>query len=580
MAKRKRKKLTDQEKEQRLQIREIRNLMKNMGFERLPRIDGKEFVYKDRTSELDDIFYYENILIIGEYTVISEVSKHLLKKKIIYDKINESHREFIKFLYDHPKFTIFKEILDEHILNNYTINQIQIRIFYASKQTVSEDHKSVIEGVCFFDYPIVKYFESIARVIKKSTKYEFLDFLEIPFSVIGENIKSSSTGTINDFSGHILPEEHSSFKDGYKLVSFYIDAKSLIKRAFVLRKDGWRNMDNIGLYQRMFVSSKIRSMRKYLNNEGRVFINNIIVTLPVDKILLKDEDGNQIEFDESGNFENKEDTKVTPATIQIKDEPNLIGIIDGQHRTYAYHEGNDVYEESISKLREIQNLLVTGIIYPKDEHEEKRLKFEAKLFLEINSNQSGASSQLKQEIEFMMNPFSSIAISKYILNKMNSSGPLATMFEEYWFERLKIKTASIISFGLKPLVKLEGVDSLFHSWSNTEKEKLKSDDSAYELLQEYKNYCTDKVRDLFRALREKSTKERWKMDRTDPNAMLNVTSINGVLICLRLLIENGKNIEIDSFRTGFDKLGHFNFKGYKSSQYRKMGEDIYAKCFE
>ena len=76
--KRKAKKLTDEQKAQRLQEREIRNLMSNIGFKKFPRIDGKEFVYKDRTSEMDDIFYFENILLITEYTIGSP-GKHLLE---------------------------------------------------------------------------------------------------------------------------------------------------------------------------------------------------------------------------------------------------------------------------------------------------------------------------------------------------------------------------------------------------------------------------------------------------------------------------------------------------------------------
>ena len=42
---RKRKILTQQEIEQNFQKKEIRNLMSNIGFSRVPQIDGKHFVY-------------------------------------------------------------------------------------------------------------------------------------------------------------------------------------------------------------------------------------------------------------------------------------------------------------------------------------------------------------------------------------------------------------------------------------------------------------------------------------------------------------------------------------------------------
>ena len=79
--------LTEQQKEQNLQRKEIRDLMLNIGFSRFSKIDGKNFVYDGRTSELDDLFYLENILVIMEYT-IGDPSSHLLNKKIFYDKVN------------------------------------------------------------------------------------------------------------------------------------------------------------------------------------------------------------------------------------------------------------------------------------------------------------------------------------------------------------------------------------------------------------------------------------------------------------------------------------------------------------
>ncbi|MDQ6756880.1 MAG: DGQHR domain-containing protein [Bacteroidota bacterium] len=572
-------KLTEQDKEQNLQQKEVRNLMENMGFSRAPSIDGKEFVYDGRTSELDDIFYYENIVVITEYTV-GTAGTHLLKKKIIYDKINENPSEFIKFLLNDKKFKSFTTVYNKSVLSKYTLNQLQIRIVYASKQSLSKEHKGLTKSVYYFDYSIIKYFESISKVIKKSSKHEFFDFLQIEFSNVADNVLLTSKSRVDDFSGHILPEEHSSFAEGYKLVSFYIDAESLIRRAFVLRRDGWRNKNNIGLYQRMFVAKKIKSMRKYLNDKKRVFVNNIIVTLPVDKIKLFDDKERELEIDEKGNFKISGKTQVMPAVIKIENKSNIIGIIDGQHRSYAYHEGDDIYEPEIAKLRVVQNLLVTGILYPKNEVDEKRIKFEAQLFLEINSNQAGASSQLKQEIEFIMNPFSTVAISKHILKQLNESGPLATMFEEYWYEKSKLKTASIISFGLKPLVKFEGNDTLFRIWDNASKANLKNNKANYKLLNEYKDYCTDEVRNIFIGLRMNIDKEDWKMNRKNYKSILSVTTVNGIINCLRILVENNNTGDVDFYKDKFQKIKGFDFKNYKSSQYRKMGQDIYNRCFK
>ncbi len=567
-------------REQSQQQKEIRVLMENMGFKRAPGIDDTQFVYDGRTSELDDIFFQENIIVLTEYTVEKKVSVHLTGKKIIYDLINADTSAFMKFLLNNDSFKAFQKSFKSSEADKYSLKQLQVKIIYASKYQIPTEHKELVEKVTYFDYPIVKYFESIAKIIKRTAKYEFFDFLEIPFSKVGSAILNTSTRSNDDFQGHILPEEHSSFKDGYKIVTFYIDAESLLKRAFVLRKDGWRNSNNVGLYQRMLLAPKMRDLRKYLQDEERVFINNIIVTIPIEKVKLFDDSGAEIQFDDDGNIKNSEETKIQPTKISIDSVSNIIGIIDGQHRSYAYHEGDDVYEKSIAKLRGKQNLLVTGILYPKNEIEDKRLKFEAKLFLEINAKQAGADVNVKQAIESLLNPFSTISISKYVINKLNMGGPLGTLFTQYWYERTKIKTASIISFGLRPLLKLDGVDSTYKLWTNPNKSELKTKNENFELLQEYKVFAFDEIRYLLIAFKDLIPPEKWSINKTEPTAILNVTVINGIINLLRILIENGKTGDVAYYKSKLTGVDSFDFKSYKSSQYRQMGQALYDQFFK
>ena len=581
------KKLSPQEKslkkEKRDQRNEISTILKNIGFQRLTYIDGKHFEYDNRKTEMDDVFINENIILITEYT-IGKPGDHLLKKSIFYNKVNEDIRSFIDFLLTEEKLKSFKKYYEEKIEGNYSKNELRLQILYCSKKAISEDHKNVVENVIFFDYHIVQYFKSLTKVIKQSSKYEFLDFLKIPFDEFGSNIKNSSVSSSNKFSGHILPEEKSSFDEGYKIVSFYIDAESLLKRSYVLRQSGWRDIENVGHYQRMFEAKKINSMRRYLTEKNRVFINNIISTISIDKIKLYDKEDKLLSINENGQFVGDNATEVTPALIEINDECNIIGLIDGQHRTYAYHEGDDQFEMTISKLRKIQNLLVTGILFPKVENKQTRLKFEANLFLEINSNQTNVKSQLKQEIELMINPFSTIAIGKRILIGLNKSGPLGNLIEQYWYEKRKIKTASIVSFGLRPLIKIEDIkakDSIYSIWKNPDKQKLKVKyNKEFDLLDEYVNFSVEKIRDMFIALKMTLAPDQWETYRpSNPRALLTVTFINGILNVLRLLIENNKVASIDDYKIKLKDIDKFDFKEFKSSQYRKMGNAIYDKYF-
>lgn len=581
VSKKKVKKLTDLEKEQRRQRREIVNLMVNIGFKCVSRVDGVEFIYEGRRTEIDDIFYFENIIVLTEYTV-GRPGDHLLKKNIFYSKVNNDKKAFVDFLLFNKVYKDFNEKFAKDISSKYSKAQLQVVIMYCSKQTVSREHKNLVDGVVFFDYHIVKYFESLSKVIKKSARYEFFDFLDIPFCLVADEVLSSAERTSHKFSGHILPEEHSSFSEGYKIVSFYIDAENLLKRAYVLRQNGWRDKRNIGHYQRMFINSKIKGMRKYLHEKERVFINNIIATISTGKIKLYDKDDNTILINSNGSFSG-ENTKVTPTKIEIFDETNIVGIVDGQHRTYAYHEGNDVYEETIGKFRRIQNLLVTGILYPADEKEERRLKFEANLFLEINANQSGAGSQLKQEIELMTNQFSTTSIAKRVLDELNNIGPLSNLLEQYWYEKGKLKTASIVSYGLRPLLKLDderSSDSIFSIWDNDDKYKLKDKFcDNYDLLDAYVKFAANKICDIVSAFKEIVGSDRWVVERGSSESILTVTAINGILNTLRFIIENEKVNTCSSYKKCLDGIQYFDFKSYKSSQYRKMGFDIYQKYF-
>ncbi len=582
------KKLSPQERvtrnEQTQQRKEISAIFKNIGFSRLPYIDGKEIVFDSRTTEMDDIFIYENIILITEYT-IGNPSTHLLKKNYFYDKVNQDKSAFIDFLLLEPKLSSFKDYYDKNIKEKYSKNQLRIKILYCSKQTISDEHKKLVKDVVYFDYHIVKYFQSLTKVIKKSSKHEFFDFLKIPMEEVGENIENSPQGSSNKFEGQILPEEKSSFKEGYKIVSFYIDAKSLLKRAYVLRQSSWRNVEDVGHYQRMFAPKKIAEMRKYLVNKDRVFINNIITSIATNKIKIYDKDKTLLNLNENGQFVNQNFTKVTPAIIEIENECNIIGIIDGQHRVFSYHEGDDQFENRIAELRKVQNLLVTGILFPSKESDQNKLKFEANLFLEINSNQQNATSQLRQEIELMITPFSNVAIAKKILQGLNKSGPLENLVEQYWYEKGKIKTSSIVSFGLRPLIKLEDIkakDSLFLIWENSEKHKLKvKDTDAYDLLKGYVEFSVSKIRDLFVAFKSNLTQEQWNtFSKNTPDGVLSVSFVIGVLNVLRLLIENNKVDAVENYRTKLKGIDTFKFKDYKSSQWRKMGESIYNKYFK
>ena len=69
MAKRKkalRRKPIPEELEKRNHRMDIRSVFRNSGFTKVLSVSDKEFTFKGRTGDMDDVFVYENIIVLAE----------------------------------------------------------------------------------------------------------------------------------------------------------------------------------------------------------------------------------------------------------------------------------------------------------------------------------------------------------------------------------------------------------------------------------------------------------------------------------------------------------------------------------
>lgn len=541
----------------------LRGIFRAAGFSSVSSVANKEFTYDGTKSDFDDIFVYENVIAFCEYTTSqeSDISKHLKNKKVLYDKIVADPAKFIDFM--RSKFTTFSDALS----GVYQKHQFRVVLNYCSLNTVKSETKDEVPNVRYLDYNVARYFDIVTKTVKKSARFEIFDFFGLSTKDVGLGVTKPNSNHTDDYGGSILPEGHSHFDPGFKVVSFYIDPAALLERAYVLRKHGWRAGDTV--YQRMISRGKIESVRKYLRDRKRAFINNIIVTLP---------DGTKLLDEQKNTIDPSKIQETQPAIIQLPSQYNSVGIVDGQHRVFSYHEGG-VFDDEISKLRTQQNLLVTGVIFPQGMANEERVKFEAKLFLEINSNQTNARSDLKQEINLVINPFAQESIAKRVVNHLNeNTGPLRDEFERYFYDTNKIKTTSVVSFGVRPLVNPNSDDSLFPLWGNVNKAGVK-DGADHALLLEYIKFCGSEMNHIFAGARANLPKERWTADRKIPKRFLTTTNINGILACLRRVTKTKAALTAQEYIDKFKGLDAFEFEAYKSSQYNRMGQALYDKFF-
>ncbi len=567
MDKNKKKPTTDKER-LRLQKKirqDIRSIFNNAGFTLIPQHDI-DIEIQGSKSDLDNIFIFENVIVIAEDTITSaDKNAHLRKKAEFFKLCLDNKSEFIQFLKTIPAYKTCKAM-------TCSDSDIKLSFLYVSLFEVDTQHKKIYSSLSFIDSKALNYFFSISKTIKKSVKFEIFKFLGINNDEIG--IQGSST-TNKQYPGLILPQTLSGFPAGYQLVSFLIDPETLLEQAYVLRKDGW--MDNDCVYQRILVGSKILNMRKYLTTEGRVFVNNVIITLP-DDVKVTDASHNSLNTPLT--------TRIVkhPVLIEIPQKSGNIGIIDGQHRVFSYHEGgsDDQYEKIISKMRGEQHLLVTGIIFPKDMLENERIRFEAKLFLEINDKQTRTNTALRQVLGMIINPFEELSIAKMVVNRLAERAPMDDVLEQHFFDKRKLKTSSIVSYGMKHLIKLSGDDSFFSVWSNKKKNSLRKGKDKV-LLKQYIDFCTNETNGFLQAFKKNTPSDMWTTNQKI-SRVLTATTIIGLIYCLRLLIKNKKQLDFNYYDKCFKKLNKKidftpkKFK-FKSSHWKDLGDEIYNICF-
>ncbi|MGQ2968574.1 MAG: DGQHR domain-containing protein [Allorhizobium sp.] len=546
-------------------IRSIKDVFVAFGFKHLSALSGKKFQFKGRECDFDDVYLLDNVLVLVEHTSHGEehVSAHLVNKKIIFDYINHNAAEFVEYI--RGNYSEFSDVADPL----YQDHHFQVKIVYASLNNLKASIKDHVPGVYFLDYPYLRYFKNLAATIKASAKWEMLGYLGVNAGEFSKSVLSTSSSSAN-FNGSVLPESQSHVPAGYKVVSFYVSAGDLIQRAYVLRRDSWRESSNI--YQRLLGRKKIESLRRHLLDKKGVAINNIIVTLPESTKVLG-LDNKQVETDKIKS--------VQLSKIELPVDFNSIGIIDGQHRVFSYYEGG-ANESQMAVLRAQQNLLVTGIIFPEKTGELLRDRFSAGLFLQINTNQSKVKPELIQEIGVILRPFAVQSIARRVLRQLNNRGPFADHFATAFSEGPKVKTATVVSYGIAPLVRPSAVDGLFNVWSSPNKDLLvkgASDPSADEaIVVEFADFCLKEINTFTGAVRS-HVAARWTADKSVADRMLTTVIVNGLFHCLRQICGSGTLMSFEEYRDKLAGVENFDFSQYGSNRYNQLGQQLALDFF-
>lgn len=522
------------------------------GFKHIPS-DNIHFHLQHRQGEIDHIFAWENVILLCEETAGKEVTKHCTNKIFFHGLIANDWPTF---------FETYRKLnlqLDTHIGTSYNADELEVRHIY-----YSEEH-DLDDGVAKNSYPFrilsranAAYFAALVKTIAKSAKFEILKFLEITLSRVGQTRISGGSVTSQSFPGFALPAAHTNYPKDFAVVSFYADPMALIQRAYVLRRDGWESPDLS--YQRFVRAEKLSEMRDYLSNNGKVFINNLVVTLP-SKALMREMNGQLVDP--------KTLSQRTHVELDLPLELGTVGIVDGQHRILAYFEGSGPVEQKIAPLRKRQNLLVTGIIFPANYSAEMRVKFEAELFLSINNTQTGVHTQLRQDLETIINPETPLAIGRSIINRLSHDGSLDGMLQVSQFDPPeKIATGSLGPYVLKPL--LRKGSAFYGTWDSAGTQDL-SDSTQ---RQKYIDYSVREIKRLLAGCSQ-NLKHRWKP--VAQGGILSTTIVGGLLLLLERLAEASQPVSKLDYQNLLTPIQIFDFSLYKSSGWAQLSKDLIAK---
>lgn len=551
-----------EEQSKKRKARQFKNKIKNIfiiaGFAFLNTSD-KHIKIGLRTVEIDSVFFYENIILICEDTGTStkNIKEHVRNKSEAFDEIKKNFKDFYKWISD-----TFEEKRD--IFCKYAPDQYQIFNMYFSQENLgfSIDDYRLYSNIKFVEPQALNYFYRMMQCIKKSVKYEIFRFLQLKNEEIGVTSTESDQKTIK--ATIISPKEGTGIKNGVRIVSFMMSADTLIKNAYVLRKDNWD--DSVWLYQRLIQKDKIKRIREFLIKKKEAFYNNIIVGLP-DDIYFRNKSGNIVNINQVGNYD--------VCDMILPDKMNSICVIDGQHRIYAHYEGldNDKNEAEIAELRQKLHLLVTGLVFPKEMSMIERAKIQSEIFLDINYNAKPVSADVLLHIQMVKDPLSDVGLARRVIERLNKESIFLNKFEMSSLDEGKIKIASIIKFALRYLVTMKPSDerlSFYSYWDGDKVAFEKMNDGA---IMEYIEYCTKNLSQYFSAI-----KNRFRDDWNNPDSkILSVVSINGFIIAYNKFINNNGIKDYRYFNGCLERL-NIDFSEekfpYTSSQYGKFSEQI------
>ena len=315
-------------------------LLANLGFTTMNRDKFFRMSYGDNDSETQQI----DVFAVDDETILFVECKSAVKLTDgVFKTVIEAYSKKMRGL----QLEALKKFPNRKCkfifaTNNYTLSH-------------SDEDRLKASNIIHFNEYTVAYYQDLAKHLGSSARYQLLG------NLFAHTVIKGMDNRIPAIRGRM---------GGHTYYSFSIEPEKLLKIGYVLHRSE-ANSSLMPTYQRLIKKSRLKAVRKFINEDHGYFPNSIIISIDTKSHLQFDRSEKQVP-----------NAIAELGILHLPREYRSAFIIDGQHRLYGYSDSPYADSNSIPVVA-FENL---------DQKEQVRL------FMEINENQKSVSKGLRNTL--------------------------------------------------------------------------------------------------------------------------------------------------------------------------------------
>jgi DNA sulfur modification protein DndB len=266
----------------------------------------------------------------------------------------------INFQKDMAEIVAIREDIRKIIYKQY--GKLKLKWIFATKNIIWSDpdfERADNYNISIITEQDITYFSTLTKHIGSSAKYQLLADIFKNDDIPGLSLK--------------VPAIKGRMGKDY-FYSFAIEPSKLLKIAYVCHRLKGNDENTLFTYQRMLEKSRLKEIRKYVDEEG-VFPNSLVINLDCGKDCLRFDPITHKRKEESG-------TNAVLGILHLPTRFKSAFIIDGQHRLYGFSDTKYVDKATVPVIA-FENL---------DEITQ------AEMFVDINSKQKKVRANLLADL--------------------------------------------------------------------------------------------------------------------------------------------------------------------------------------